>query len=332
VHREHCTEQSDEETGVVKHLTSSDEVVSAYRSGVRAGALPRHCSIRGEDSPIDTILFDGTTTAIGAFRCPVEHPSFRDSGPIERPIVVFPRTSVWIRHEGASAFVADANVVTIYNRGQRYERLSISHEGDRCDWFAVSDDVARDIAAAFDPSIGDSDAPAFRFERTSSTPSLYLEQRRLTRRVARGDVDRLELEEAIVHMVSRVIGLAYRAPPRPLARRAAAARRRAETAEHAKAELLSSIDVNRSASDVAHAVGTSVFHLCRVFRAHTGRTMHDYRTELRVRAALERIGDGTLSSVANGLGFSSHSHLVRVCRRYLGETPRALRASLRVGA
>lgn len=308
---------------------SSDEVVSPHRSDGRARALPRHCSIRGGECPLDTVLFDGAAAAIGEFRCPVEHPSFRDSGPIERPIVVFPRTSVWIKHEGSNAFVADANVVTIYNRGQRYKRRSISHEGDRCDWFAVSDDAAREIAAVFDPAVGDADAPAFRFERASSTPSLYLEQRRLTRRAVRGDVDPLEMEETIVRIVSRVIGLAYRTAPGPLARRAAAARRRAETAEHAKAELLSSIDINRSASDVAHAVGTSVFHLCRVFRAHTGRTMHDYRTELRVRAALERIGDGTLSSVAHGLGFSSHSHLVRVCRRYLGETPRALRASLR---
>ena len=152
------------------------------------------------------------------------------------------------------------------------------------------------------------------------------------RRAARGGTDPLEMEETIVGIVSQVIALAYHSAPRPLARRAAAARRRRDIAEHAKAELASAIAVNRSASDIARAVGTSAFHLCRVFRANTGCTMHEYRTALRVRAALELIGNGTLSAVAYELGFASHSHLVRVCRRYLGDTPRALHASLRVGA
>ena len=114
-------------------------------------SLPSHCSIRDDHSPLDTLHFDAVTTAIGEFRCPVHHPRFRDSGPIERSIVVFPRTSVWIKHEGSDSFVADANVVTIYNRGQRYERASIAPEGDGCDWFAVSDDLAREIAGVAIP-------------------------------------------------------------------------------------------------------------------------------------------------------------------------------------
>jgi hypothetical protein len=169
----------------VTHARSSDEVVCTYGSTRHARPLPPHCSI-GTAAPLDTILFDGESTAIGAFRCPVGHPSFRDSGPIARSIVVFPRTSVWIQHEGSAPFVADANVVTIYNRGQRYERFSIAPEGDHCDWFAVSDRLARDIAASFDPAVADSAAPSFRFERALSTPSLYLEQRRLARRGGRG--------------------------------------------------------------------------------------------------------------------------------------------------
>ena len=40
------------------------------------------------------------------------------------------------------------------------------------------------------------------------------------------------------------------------------------------------------------------------------------------------MGRATLSAIAYELGFASHSHLVRVCRRYLGNTPRALRESL----
>ena len=93
------------------------------------------------------------------------------------------------------------------------------------------------------------------------------------------------------------------------------------------------VAANRSAAELAHAVGTSVFHLCRIFRAHTGRTMHEYRTELRVRLALELLAEGTappsLSEVAFQLGFASHAHFVRLCRRHLGAPPGTVREWLR---
>jgi AraC-like DNA-binding protein len=143
----------------------------------------------------------------------------------------------------------------------------------------------------------------------------------------------LETEDAVVSIVARVVALAYQQPPAPLARGAAARRRRRDLVEHAKAEIARSVAVNRSAADLAHAVGTSVFHLCRIFRALTGRTMHEYRTDLRVRLALELLfGAGTrdsLSQVAYQLGFASHAHFVRLCRRHLGAPPSAVRKDLR---
>jgi AraC-like DNA-binding protein len=108
-------------------------------------------------------------------------------------------------------------------------------------------------------------------------------------------------------------------------------RRRSSSAELSRAP-----HVNRSVQDIASAVGTSPFHLCRVFRAHTGRTMHEYRAELRVRLALEMLeasGRNTsLSRVAHDAGFSSHSHFVLAANRYGGATPSALRRSLAGGA
>jgi AraC-like DNA-binding protein len=88
---------------------------------------------------------------------------------------------------------------------------------------------------------------------------------------------------------------------------------------------------NRSVTDIAAAVGTSPFHLCRIFRAHTGRTMHEYRTELRLRMALEHLASSAgmnLSQVAHELGFASHAHFVRVCQAHFGMPPGALRKRL----
>ena len=278
------------------------------------------------------MLFRAPRVAAGAFRCPVEHPAFPDSGPIQEFIVVFPRTSLWIQHDGSRAFVADPNVVTIYNASQRYQRFPLSPDGDRCDWFAVSDGLAREVVSAYDPAAASSDRP-FRFEWARSTAPLYLRQRTLIRRAERGEADALEMEEQVIEIVAAVCALAYRRPPGALARRAAAVRRQRDLAEAARAELFRTSHANRSVHDVARTLGTSPFHLCRVFRACTGQTMHEYRTELRVRLALEwleatRACSANIAAVAHGVGFASHAHFVRATRRHLASTPSDVRRAL----
>jgi len=64
-----------------------------------------------------------------------------------------------------------------------------------------------------------------------------------------------------------------------------------------------------SLATVARHLHASEYHLCRVFRRVTGRTLHHYRHQLRIRSSLERIADSpsTLTDIAVGLGFSSHS-------------------------
>jgi AraC-like DNA-binding protein len=83
-------------------------------------------------------------------------------------------------------------------------------------------------------------------------------------------------------------------------------------------------------SGIAQAANTRAFHLCRVLRVQTGRTIHEHRTELRLRAALERITDGsmTLPACAHELGFASHSHFVSLCRQQLGSAQGKVRGEL----
>jgi len=64
-----------------------------------------------------------------------------------------------------------------------------------------------------------------------------------------------------------------------------------------------------------------------VFRAVTGLTISGYRTQLRVRAALERVLAGDdLTATALSLGFDSHSHFTYAFRRTFGGPPSTLRA------
>lgn len=269
----------------------------------------------------------GTSScAIGEFRCPVDHPYFVNSGPIPDPLIVFPRTAVWIQHDGARAFHSDPNVVTIYNRGQVYRRRASSNAGDRCDWYALSDDVARDLAATVDARAADADRP-FTRSRAGSTSSLYLRQRALHQQVLRGEVGALELDERVFDIAFDVLsgGIGPAARSRP-----SIEKRRDDVVDAARAILSSDAAANISVRDVARAVGTSPFHLCRLFRAQTGKTMRAYRNELRCRLALEdfAMGASTISAIAHRLGFASHAHLVRVTHELFGCTPSTLRRSL----
>ena len=292
-------------------------------------ALPPACSFRTGNPEIDTLILATTCTAVGHFRCPVDHPAFMDSGPIADPVFVFPRTSVWIQHDGAPAFHCDPNVVTIYNRGQRYRRRPSSPDGDRSDWFALSDDVAREIASAGEPSAMDALRP-FAKARTASNAALYLRQRILHQQACRGEVSALELDERVFEIALEVIA-PHRHPasrsPRP-----SVIRRHAGLVEETRAALARDAGENVSLGDLAAVAGTSPFHLCRVFRAQTGTTLRSYRNELRCRLALEDLAMGisTISAIAHRFGFASHAHFVRVARRVFGDAPGAIRHRLAV--
>lgn len=276
--------------------------------------------------PFDTIIFETPAVRVGGFRCPVGHERFRYTGPTEGHLVVFPRTSVWIRHAGSRAFVADPGIVTIYNKGQEYTRAALSCEGDRSDWFGVTPEIALALAEQFDPRAADHPDRPFRMEWSISDADLYLRQRVLFRRMERGLVEALEGEEAVLGLVAEVMRRAEGATwPEGRGRRATEAHR--DLAQRARAELARDPAARTGLTTLAKALGASPFHLCRVFRATHGTTLHDYRIELRLRLALERVADPAtdLSRLAFELGFSSHSHFTHSFRSRMGRPPSLLR-------
>jgi len=68
----------------------------------------------------------------------------------------------------------------------------------------------------------------------------------------------------------------------------------------------------------------------RLFHRQTGTTLHAYRNQLRLRAALERLTDPgvDLLDTALDLGYSSHSHFTETFRRSFGITPFTGRGNL----
>ena len=135
-------------------------------------------------------------------------------------------------------------------------------------------------------------------------------------------LSRLGAEERLIDVVSRAL-----IPPQPGSRPATATSERV----HAAQELLERrFTEPLRLEEIASAVDTSPFHLCRQFRRATGWTMHRYLTHLRIAHALERLIDEPrvrLLDLALDLGFDGHSHFSAVFRRLVGRSPSAFRGT-----
>lgn len=267
------------------------------------------------------IVFESSLVQVGRFRCPTTHPRFPDSGPTRTYCFVFPRTAVWIQHEGSRPFVADSTVVPLYNTGHPYRRAPISEDGDRTDWFGVAPAVLREMLTARDSRACDAAERLFRYDFGRVEAATFLAQRRIFAYVrANALPDPLYVEESVVSLLESVLDGLYGERRHNLS----AARHR-DLAEAVRVRLARTFARSDSLANIARAVGASAFHLCRVFRQHTGLSVHEYRSQVRLRRSLELLGDLDVLTTAIALGYSSHSHFTSAFHRAFGITPSAFR-------
>jgi AraC-like DNA-binding protein len=272
----------------------------------------------------DRVVFETPIVKVGAFRCPVGHPRFVDSGPAKHYCFVFPRNACWIEHQGERPFVADASVIPLYNPGRPYRRAAIDPAGDATDWFGVDPALLRDMIAEFDPETAAGSDHLFRRGAVDASADLFLAQRRVFNHVNTAGTrsDALFVEEVVVGALSEVLRRAY-------ARVAKASRSEshASLAARARAHLGRRFLTRETVGDMANALGVSPFHLCRVFRRETGHSLHRYRTDLRLRWSLQPLADGVdILAVALAAGFAHHSHFTTEFRRTFGVRPSEFRS------
>lgn len=270
----------------------------------------------------DRVIFESPVVMAGEFRCPVGHPRFEDTGPTRQYCFVFPRHACWIEQQGLRPFVADSTIVPLYNLGHPYRRGVISADGDATDWFAASPAVLREMVAVFDPHRAHGTDQLFARPFVAATSATFLAQRCVFEHLHQAAApDVMFVEESVLEVLANVLEREYAAAPPtagPTAHR--------DLAERAREHLARTFRQRDGVSDVATAIGSSAFHLCRVFRRETGLTLHHYRTELRLRWSLEALGDGTdILTVALAAGFSHHSHFTAAFRRSFGILPSAFR-------
>lgn len=263
------------------------------------------------------IVHESETIRIGAFRSRPGDTDFDDSGPTRGHLLVFPREAVTIKHAGRQPVVADPSVVMIYNRGQEYTRRAISPVGDRCEWFAYPAATIIEARLANGARVVDDERPFGALMHVASSAHSYVLARIAFESISS---EPLLADEVAATLLDHV--LRGEAPPLTLTPA------HVELADAVRRWLAIRYAEHHPLRAIARAHGVSVFHLARVFRRATGHSLHAYRMELRLRAALERLADGDdVATLALSLGFSSHSHFTSTFRRAFGVTPSQLRSS-----
>ena len=82
--------------------------------------------------------------------------------------------------------------------------------------------------------------------------------------------------------------------------------------------------------DISRALGFSKYHLCRVFKACSGRTVIEYLNYRRCQRARELIAAGSaVGAAARECGFSNLSYFSKTFRRYVGCAPGECRREAR---
>lgn len=95
-------------------------------------------------------------------------------------------------------------------------------------------------------------------------------------------------------------------------------------------ELVTTSSLRPSLRSVATTANVSPQYLTRVFRKGTGLTLSQYRNRVRVRLALEMLGEevNDLKWIANDLGFFDRAHFWKVLMAEVGLPPHAVRRML----
>jgi AraC-like DNA-binding protein len=257
-----------------------------------------------------TPLYRSPVVSLGTFWCAPDDVRWKQDNFVgEVAHIAFPATPVWIAAQGGDRALAGPNHAMFLNAGEVFRREPFNGNGDRNHFMVVTDATMQEWlhAARFPRPVG------------KLLPRPYMTVRAIARAIPQG-ADGLAVEERLLELGQATVRGAFDL----LEERSV--RRRGRTplvVEDAKALLTARFTEHLTLDDLGRAINVSPFHLARSFRRHTGYTLHEYRTHLRLRAALERLaaGDEDVAVIARAVGFSSHSHLTASFRRAFGVPP-----------
>lgn len=280
-----------------------------------------------QPSLVRRTLFDGELLQVAHVAV---RPTSSERGKIEvsaSNVLALTLSGVFARHDGPRRHViATPNNALFISAGTPYRLSFPGCIGDRCLVLQFSGDA---LAQAMPEALARDgfDASVFA-DHALLEPRVMLARTLLWRRLERGEIDALEVEERGICLLAAALHAA-RKPRRgrtPLRSGAARHRRLVGVVNEAIA-----IDPERrwTLGDLAALACVSPGHLAHVFRAEEGTSLYQYVLRLRLARALDAVldSDADLTTIALDAGFASHSHFTARFRAQFGHTPLELRRS-----
>lgn len=273
------------------------------------------------------ILFRSPAVYVGDFQCRPHHGECSCEENSQGNDIVFVRRGFFLKHVGKLQTVANPNHVVFFNRDEPYR---ISHPiagGDDCSIFSVRTDCLRAIRDDIAPRMADK-YRMFAADETPSLPHIHARHLCIWNAIRRGIISDIAIEEAVLNLVAETMRSIAKMQGMPRQRHSSNTLNAHRTiVECTKHELALNLSGALRLEDLAQRVHASPFHLCRIFRRKTGRSIHQYRLQLRLREALRRIAEGwsDLTALSLDLGFSDHSHLTNAFRHAFGIPPSVFR-------
>lgn len=242
--------------------------------------------------------------------------------------VVLMRHGVFCKHLGRQAITADVNQAVFFSQGSSYRVSHPADCGDRGTVFTPVPHILSDILRELDPAIEERPERPFPFVTGPCDSGVFWRHRELVLRLEAAESDPLWVDVTALQLIAEVLEAAFARHGAPRKRRRNSTEtNHADRVEAAKTYLAIRLGERIALDDIARAVYASPFHFARMFRQQTGVPVHRYLTQLRLRAALERLADGAndLAALALDLGFSSHSHFADAFAREFGRAPSDVR-------
>jgi AraC-like DNA-binding protein len=242
--------------------------------------------------------------------CREPHSNWSPSEPAKGFGLVFVRQGGFYRRTERSERAMDATSCYFELPEQEQRFAHRWSHGDACTAIEMSEELGRALA---DDDLARISEP--RFTPIDVSVAVQL----LTRQARRPD--QFELTE----IVARLVTMALTGSDRLAHLRSSTHAIRRRLVDEATQILRSEPRI--TLVGLAGRLAISPPHLSRVFRAETGRTLSAYRNELRVREAVDRLGEGerSLTRLAHDLGFADQAHMTRTVRRETRAAPSTLR-------
>jgi AraC family transcriptional regulator len=288
--------------------------------GDAGGPQPALCAPTGTTRTVRRQVLESKVGLVENLRCAGQVHEKSPEGFSPHFQVCLPYRGLFVWHVGHDDIVADANQVLFVSGGESYH-LSQPRSAEYAELIVTPDlELLAEIADARGTSL--TSHPLFRRRSCRIDFQLQKLRMRFLNSAMWGDCNDLAAEESMISLLRcalKIDGGGFEAgrPTRRLIGRA-------------KQFLEGNMASPLRLADVATAVGASPAYLTDAFRRVEGVPLHRYLTQLRLARALVELPHASdLTTLALGLGFSSHSHFTAVFRRAFNCTPSCFRESSR---